>query len=91
VGKCEFFNSGGSTKDRIGRRMIQEAEKDGKLKPGDTIIEPTSGNTGGHFLICRNRTGSQCCPEGLQGNHYSARENEQRKGGCPEGSWCRDS
>ena len=46
VGKCEFFNAGGSVKDRIGLRMVQEAERDGILHPGDTIIEPTSGNTG---------------------------------------------
>ena len=46
VAKCEFFNAGGSVKDRIGLRMVLEAERDGILKPGDTIIEPTSGNTG---------------------------------------------
>ena len=44
--KCEFFNAGGSVKDRIGLRMIEEAERSGRLKVGDTIIEPTSGNTG---------------------------------------------
>jgi cystathionine beta-synthase len=44
--KCEYFNAGGSVKDRIGLRMIEEAERSGRLKPGDTIIEPTSGNTG---------------------------------------------
>ncbi|KAG9320760.1 hypothetical protein KVV02_005289 [Mortierella alpina] len=46
LAKCEFFNAGGSVKDRIGRRMVEEAERDGRLKPGYTIIEPTSGNTG---------------------------------------------
>ncbi|KAF9580767.1 hypothetical protein BGW38_002452 [Lunasporangiospora selenospora] len=46
LAKCEFFNAGGSVKDRIGKRMVEEAEKDGRLKPGCTIIEPTSGNTG---------------------------------------------
>ncbi|MAV65203.1 MAG: cystathionine beta-lyase [Pelagibacteraceae bacterium TMED237] len=44
--KCEFFNAGGSIKDRIGYNMVIEAEKLGKIKPGDTLIEPTSGNTG---------------------------------------------
>lgn len=46
VAKCEFFNAGGSVKDRISQRMVEEAERAGILKPGDTIIEPTSGNTG---------------------------------------------
>lgn len=44
--KLEFFNPAGSVKDRIALAMIEKAEKDGILKPGDTIVEPTSGNTG---------------------------------------------
>jgi cysteine synthase len=53
VAKCEFFNAGGSVKDRIGLRMIEDAERTGRLKPGDTIIEPTSGNTGSYSLQAR--------------------------------------
>ena len=44
--KVELFNAGGSVKDRIALRMVEEAERSGRIKPGDTLIEPTSGNTG---------------------------------------------
>lgn len=46
IAKIEFFNPAGSIKDRVGYKMIEDAETDGRLKPGGTIIEPTSGNTG---------------------------------------------
>ena len=55
--KAEFLNPGGSIKDRIAKSMIEAAERDGKLRPGMTIIEPTSGNTGIGLALCGVRKG----------------------------------
>ena len=59
-GKADFFNPGGSVKDRIGMPIIEQAEREGKLKPGGTIVEGTSGNTGVGLAIAAALKGYKC-------------------------------
>jgi cystathionine beta-synthase len=66
LAKVEYFNPGGSVKDRIALRMVEQAEKDGKIGPGGTIVEPTSGNTGIGLALVAQRRGYRCvfvCPD----------------------------
>ncbi|MEU3600209.1 cystathionine beta-synthase [Streptomyces sp. NPDC006798] len=66
LAKVEYFNPGGSVKDRIAVRMIEAAEESGALLPGGTIVEPTSGNTGVGLAIVAQRKGYKCifvCPD----------------------------
>ena len=60
LAKLEFLNPGGSNKDRIGMAMIEAAERDGKLSPGGTIVEPTSGNTGVGLAMAAAQKGYRC-------------------------------
>jgi cystathionine beta-synthase len=66
LAKVEYFNPGGSVKDRIALRMIEAAEASGELRPGGTIVEPTSGNTGVGLAMVAQRRGYRCvfvCPD----------------------------
>ncbi|WP_407565309.1 cystathionine beta-synthase [Streptomyces sp. 184] len=66
LAKVEYFNPGGSVKDRIALRMIEAAERSGALRPGGTIVEPTSGNTGVGLAMVAQQKGYKCifvCPD----------------------------
>jgi cystathionine beta-synthase len=66
LAKVEYFNPGGSVKDRIALRMVEAAEQAGELRPGGTIVEPTSGNTGVGLAMIAQRRGYKCvfvCPD----------------------------
>src|SRR5215211_2412858 len=60
LAKLDYLNPGGSVKDRIGLAMIEAAEREGRLKPGGTIVEPTSGNTGVGLAIAAALKGYRC-------------------------------
>jgi cystathionine beta-synthase len=60
LAKIEYFNPGGSVKDRIAKRMVEVAEADGRLKRGGTIVEPTSGNTGVGLALVAQQRGYRC-------------------------------
>ncbi len=71
LAKVEYFNPGGSVKDRIAVRMIDAAEQSGELKPGGTIVEPTSGNTGVGLALVAQQRGYHCifvCPDKVSGD-----------------------
>ncbi|MFS8520949.1 MAG: cystathionine beta-synthase [Micromonosporaceae bacterium] len=66
LAKVEYFNPGGSVKDRIALKMIEAAEREGLLRPGGTIVEPTSGNTGVGLALVAQMRGYRCvfvCPD----------------------------
>lgn len=66
LAKVEYFNPGGSVKDRIAERMVEDAERAGLIKPGGTIVEPTSGNTGVGLALVAQQKGYRCvfvCPD----------------------------
>jgi cystathionine beta-synthase len=75
LAKVEYFNPGGSVKDRIALRMIDAAEQSGQLQPGGTIVEPTSGNTGVGLAIIAQQRGYHCifvCPDKVSGDKVNA-------------------
>src|SRR6201746_393594 len=71
LAKVEYLTPGGSVKDRIATRMIEAAEESGELRPGGTIVEPTSGNTGVGLALVAQQRGYHCifvCPDKVSGD-----------------------
>ena len=88
LAKLETTNPGGSVKDRPALTMIEAAEKRGDLKPGGTIIEPTSGNTGVGLAIVAAQRGYKCIfvmTEKVGGREGAAAARLWRRGGCVPG------
>ncbi len=88
LAKVEYFNPGGSVKDRIALRMVEAAEASGELQPGGTIVEPTSGNTGVGLAIVAAEKGYRClfvCPDKVEpGQDQRAARLRRGGGGLPD-------
>ena len=88
LAKVEYLNPGGSVKDRIALRMVEDAEKAGLLQPGGTIVEPTSGNTGVGLALVAQLKGYKCvfvCPDKVsRGQAERAAGVRRRGGGLPD-------
>ena len=88
LAKVEYFNPGGSVKDRIALRMVEDAEKAGLLQPGGTIVEPTSGNTGVGLALVAQLRGYRCvfvCPDKVSEDKQQRAAGVRRRGrGLPD-------
>ena len=86
LAKIEYLNPGGSVKDRIALRMIETAERQGLLRRGSVIVEPTSGNTGVGLAIVAQERGYKCvftCPDKVAGDKISGNVSASGVGSWP--------